>query len=145
MRSDEEAPAPASSGAETTLEAVQQALDSNDDQGGLERLIPHGNPARPKRLWWAFAALVPVFLLMASDGHFAWSVPLCAAGLLIASFALLDALGTFDDAARASEASASAAPSLQGVAPRFAELGGALIAATIALRLAVAGVLPGPC
>ena len=48
--------------------------------GELERLIPNGNPARPKQLWWAFAALVPVFLLMASDGHFGLSVPLCVAG-----------------------------------------------------------------
>ena len=149
MRSDDEAPALASSGAEPTLEAVRQALDTADDEGGLARLIPKGNRARPKQLWWALAALVPVFLVMASDGHFALSVPVCAAALLIASLALLDALGTFDDEAAASETAASEVPSegppsLRQIAPRLAELGGALLATTIALRLAVAGGLPRP-
>jgi len=148
MRSDDEPPA-ASSEAEATLEAVQQALDTSDDEGGIERLIPKGNPARPKKLWWAFAALVPVFLLFASEGHFGLSVPLCAAGLLIATFALLDALGTFDDAAPAPEITADSllargAPSLREIAPRLAELGGASIATVVVLRLAVAGVLPRP-
>jgi 4-amino-4-deoxy-L-arabinose transferase-like glycosyltransferase len=147
MRSDEEAPvAAASSGAETKLLAVQQALDATDDEGGLSRLIPSGNPARPKRTWWAVAALLPVFLLMASDGHFGLSVPLCGAALLIASFALLDALGTFDDGPRsaASDAELAGSPNLRSLAPRLAELGLALTATVVALRLAVAGVLPRP-
>ena len=149
MRTDEEAPALASSGAESTLEAVQQALDSSDDERGLEHLFPNGNPARPKRLWWALAALVPVSLLMACDGHFGLSVPVCAAALLIATFAVLDALGTFDDAAlasdaRASEVPAPSIPSVRDVAPRLAELGFALVLTVVALRLAVAGVLPRP-
>ena len=149
MRSDDEAPVTASSGAETTLEAVQQALDTADDEKGLEQLIPKGNPARPRRLWWALAALVPVFLLMATDGHFALSVPVCAVGLLIATFALLDALGTFDDAKSGAESSAlepaaEGPPRLRSVAPRLAELVCALVAATFALRLVVAGVLPRP-
>ena len=144
MRSDDEAPGTASTGAATTLEAVQEALDTSDDEGGIEPLFPRGNPARPQRLWWAFAALVPVFLLMATDGHFDLSVPLCAVGLSIAAFAVLDALGTFDDAARASEASASASPSLRSISPRLAEFAAALIATVVALRLAVAGGLPKP-
>ena len=148
MRSDDEPPA-ASSEAAATLEAVQHALDTTDDQDGVERLIPNGNPTRPKKLWWAFAALVPVFLLLASDGHSGLSVPLCVTGLLIASFALLDALGTFDDAAPAREITADSllergAPSLRGITPRLAELGGALLATVVALRLAVAGTLPRP-
>ena len=144
MRSDDEAPVAASAGADTTLQAVQHALDTTDDDGELERLIPSGNPLRPKRLWWAFAALVPVFFLMATDGHFGSSVPVCAAGLVIAAFALLDALGTFDDAPSISESASPTVPSLRAVAPRLAEFGGALIATTVALRLAVAGVLPRP-
>ncbi|HEY0469240.1 MAG TPA: glycosyltransferase family 39 protein [Polyangiaceae bacterium] len=153
MRSDHEPPA-ASPEAEVTLQAVQHALDTSDDENSAERLIPNGNPARPQKLWWAFAALVPVFLLFASDGHFGLSVPLCATGLLIATFALLDALGTFDDAAPVTQAPTGTAftaeprpvhaPSLRDVAPRLAELVGALIATVVALRLAVAGVLPRP-
>ena len=144
MRSDDEAPVATSSGAENALSAVQLALDTSDDEAKSERLIPEGNPSRPKRLWWAFAALIPVFLLMASDGHFSVSVPLCTAALLIATFAVLDALGTFDDAAPTSEPVVSAVPGLRSVAPRLFELGSALIATTVALRLAVAGVLPRP-
>jgi len=147
MRSDDETPA-APAEAETTLEAVQHALDTTDAESELERLIPDGNPARPKRLWWALAALVPVFLLMATDGHFGLSVLLCASGLLIAGFAILDALGTFDDATAVSspelEVSARSAPSLRALAPRLGELAGALVATLVALRLAVAGVLPHP-
>ncbi|HYQ44887.1 MAG TPA: glycosyltransferase family 39 protein [Polyangiaceae bacterium] len=154
MRSDDESSA-ASPEAEATLEAVQRALDTTDDEDELAALIPKANPARPQRLWWAVAALVPVFLLMATDGHFELSVLLCVSGLSIATFAVLDALGTFDDApslpAAASghvidgaEPRAVAAASLRLIAPRLAELGGALFATWIALRLAVAGVLPHP-
>ncbi|HYP75730.1 MAG TPA: glycosyltransferase family 39 protein [Polyangiaceae bacterium] len=148
MRSDDEPPA-ASAEAEATLKAVQHALDTTDEDSELERLIPDANPARPKRLWWAAAALLPVFLLMATDGHFAFSVPVCVIGLSIAAFALLDALGTFDDepgapAAASSRALTGEPPSLRAIAPRLAELGGALVATLVAVRLAVAGVLPHP-
>jgi 4-amino-4-deoxy-L-arabinose transferase-like glycosyltransferase len=146
MRSDDEHPADPAE-AQATLEAVQRALDTSDDDHAGERLIPSGNPARPRQLGWAVAALVPVFLLMASDGHFGLSVPLCLSGLLIAAFAVLDALGTFDDAAAtpgAAEQSLATTPSLRSIAPRLAELGGALLATVIVLRLAVAGVLPHP-
>jgi len=140
MRSDDEAPA----AAPPALEAVQQALDTPEDGSTFGHLIPKGNPARPRQLWWAFAALVPMFMVMACDGHFALSVPVCCAALLIATCALLDALGTFDDAPLALQAAASDAPSLRRVAPRLAELAGALVALTVALRLAVAGTLPRP-
>src|SRR4051812_864885 len=103
MRSDEEpsAASPASTEGEATLADVQRALDEGDDESEFDALIPKANPARPRRLWWAAAALIPVFLLMATDGHFELSVPLCVSALLIAIFALLDALGTFDDSAPA--------------------------------------------
>jgi 4-amino-4-deoxy-L-arabinose transferase-like glycosyltransferase len=149
MRSDEESSAASPAGeAEATLAAVQRALDGTDDESEFDALVPKGNPARPKRLWWAAAALVPVFLLMATDGHFELSVPLCAFALLIATFAVLDALGTFDDAAPAvavaGEPASQAAPGLHSIAPRLAEFVAALVATIIALRLAVAGVLPHP-
>ena len=154
MRSDEEPSAASASSAtpaegEATLAAVQRALDESDDESEFDALIPKANPARLKRLWWAAAALVPVFLLMATDGHFELSVPLCASALLIATFALLDALGTFDDAASASDSvdsrpAAADPPSLRSIAPRLAEFAGALVATLVILRLAVAGVLPHP-
>lgn len=148
MRPDTESSAD-SPEAEATLAAVQRALDESDEQGEFDALIPKGNRARPKRLWWTAAALVPAFLLMATDGHFELSVPLCASALLIATFALLDALGTFDDAASASpsvssQPSPAGTPSLRSIAPRLAEFVGALLATLVGLRLAVAGVLPHP-
>ena len=145
MRSNDETPA-ALAEADPTLEAIQHALEESDDESQHGALIPNGNPARPKRLWWALTALVPVFLLMATDGHFSHSVLLCASGLLIATFAILDALGTFDDADKSANAEAppQGTPSLRSLAPRLAELGGSLLATIVVLRLAVAGVLPRP-
>lgn len=145
MRSDDEAPvaplpaAPIADGAEPPLSAIEQALASADSDES-ERLIPEGNPPRPKRLWWLLAALTPLFLLMACDRHFGFSVPLGAALLLVASFALLDVLGTFDD--RASEL--GSATTLRQLTPRLLEVGGALLVLFVALRLAVAGGLPWP-
>lgn len=149
MRSEEEpsAASPGSTEGEATLADVQRALDEGDDESEFDALIPKANPARPRRLWWAAAALVPVFLLMATDGHFELSVPLCVSALLIAIFALLDALGTFDDAAPVAVGSHAAhadPPSLRSIAPRLAELAFALIATLVVLRLAVAGSLPRP-
>lgn len=148
MRSDEE-PSATAEKADATLEAVQRALDADDDASELDALIPKANPARLGRLWWAAAALVPVFLLMCCDGHFELSVPLCLSALSIATLALLDALGTFDDApANANPFVAHQAPtntpSLRSIAPRLAEFFGALVATVLVLRMAVAGVLPHP-
>jgi 4-amino-4-deoxy-L-arabinose transferase-like glycosyltransferase len=135
MRSDDEAP----SVAPPSLAAVHDALNESDEDSG-ERLIPEGNPARPSRLLWALGALVPLFLLMACDRHFGFSVPLGAVTLLVASVAVLDALGTFDDAR-----SGDGAPlTLRQLTPRLVELGAAVLALTFALRLAVAGGLPWP-
>jgi 4-amino-4-deoxy-L-arabinose transferase-like glycosyltransferase len=152
MRSDDEAPAEAEpatapdSAAEPAPEGpvalvVPPAEPSPPpDEPDEEPLTPPGNPGRPKRLVWALAALVPVFLVMACDRHFGFSVPLCLAALLVATFAILDALGTFDDARTAS----ARAPTLRELTPRLVELGASLIALTASLRIAVAGVLPWP-
>ena len=139
MRSDDEAPAePPIAGAQPALAAVLQALA---DPEPSERLIPEGNPPRVAKLWWVLAALTPLFLLMACDRHFAFSVPLGAALLLVASGALLDALGTFDDPGPSTN---SDAPTLRQLAPRLLEVCGALLVLLVALRLAVAGNLPWP-
>jgi 4-amino-4-deoxy-L-arabinose transferase-like glycosyltransferase len=160
MRSDDEPPAGAEPAAEPKSEAVSDgpvepegkpavalgaaAVPPGDLEGEDEPLVPPGNPGRPFRLLWAVAALVPVFLLMACDGHFGFSVPLGFAALLAASYAILDALGTFDDASDTPETAATKPLTLRSLAPRLVELGSALIAVTASLRLAVAGVLPLP-
>ena len=139
MRSDDEAPTapPSLGGAEPTLAAVYEALADSD---ATSPLVPEGNPARANRLWWVLAALTPLFLLMACDRHFGFSVPLGFALLLVASGALLDALGTFDDGGSAP----TVGPTLRRLAPRLLEGWGALLVLLVALRLAVAGGLPWP-
>lgn len=131
MRSDDEATA------QPALAEIDAALNAPDSD--REPLIPRGNPARPRRAWLALAALVPLFLLMANDRHFSFSVPLGTMLLLVASVAVLDALGTFDDAP-----DVDGTVSLRRITPRLAEVFGALVVLVIALRLAVAGGLPRP-
>ena len=120
-------------------------MPSEEDEP-TERLIPPGNPSRPKRLGLAAAALTPLFLLLACDRHFELSVPLGGALLLIATWAVLDALGTFDDRLPPADADAAAphVPTLRELAPRLVGVGAALVGVVAALRLAVAGVLPSP-
>ena len=134
----DEAPAAPEIPPNATLEAAVSQVD--DD--ALERLIPQGNPLRPRWFLVALLALVPLFLLMACDRHFEASVPLGATILLIASYVLLTALGTFDDAA--SESPAREPITLRALSPRLAELGGSVVSVVAALRLAVAGALPSP-
>jgi 4-amino-4-deoxy-L-arabinose transferase-like glycosyltransferase len=157
MRSDHEAPAalPTGPAAAPTLEALDDALRDSDGKHTREPRVPEGNPMRPKQLCWAVAALLPLFLLMACDRHFGFSVPFAAVTLLVASYAILDALGTFDDApSRVRHGATLDVPplpgetagrtSLRGIAPRLVELALALVALIVALRLAVAGVMPWP-
>ena len=152
MRSDDEAPAEAELGSahelapETEVAHAASLVEPTQppDDAATEPLILPGNPGRPKRLGWALAALLPLFLIMACDRHFGFSVPLGFGALLIAAFAILDALGTFDDAARPEQAAPARAPTLRELTPRLIELGASLLALTAALRIAVAGALPWP-
>ncbi len=141
MPSDDEAPA-APTGAGPSLEAVAEALAAPDEDDSSEPLIPKGNRCRPKQLWLVLASLAPLFLLMACDRHFGFSVPLGSAALLVASFGLLDAFGTFDDAP--GDPASPTPPSLRSLAPRLVELGAAVVSVVAALRVAVAGFLPHP-
>lgn len=131
MRSDEEAPKPA-------LADIYAAIESGDEPSRAP-LIPKGNPSRLGRLLIVVAALVPLFLLMATDGHYSFSVPFGTLLLLVASVSVLDAFGTFDDPLESPDA-----VSLRRVAPKLGELLGSLVALVVVLRLAVAGGLPRP-
>ncbi|HYP88143.1 MAG TPA: glycosyltransferase family 39 protein, partial [Polyangiaceae bacterium] len=100
-----------------------------------EPLAPLGNAPRPRSLVYAALGFVALTLLMASDAHSAWSVPLGLLSALVASFGLLDFAGCFDDAA---------APTLAAPAfgPRLWQGAVASAVWVLVLRLAVAGVLP---
>lgn len=101
--------------------------------------VPPGNPLRPRALGYALAGLAALIVLMASDAHWVMSVPLGIAAAWVSAFGLLDFAGCFDDA---TEPRAGAA-TLRQLRPRLLELGLVVLLWLGALRLAVAGVLPG--
>jgi 4-amino-4-deoxy-L-arabinose transferase-like glycosyltransferase len=80
------------------------------------------------------------FLIMAADRHFSFSVPVGFVSLLIATCGVLDLLGTFDERARERTTQLE----LGALLPRLVELIAAVVVQIVALRLAVAGVLPKP-
>lgn len=60
--------------------------------------LPQGNPMRLARGGAiALVGSLIAFLIMAADAQFRFGVPIAIAGLLVASFGVLDLLGTFDD------------------------------------------------
>ncbi|HTQ03893.1 MAG TPA: glycosyltransferase family 39 protein [Polyangiaceae bacterium] len=107
-------------------------------------LVPPGHPLRPRALVLALLPSAAAFLLMSTDRHFTFSVPVGAALCVLAVTGVLDFLGTFDDAAPSDAGSppsdAARAPGLFG--PRMVELLGSLILCVAVLRLVVAGRLP---
>jgi 4-amino-4-deoxy-L-arabinose transferase-like glycosyltransferase len=101
--------------------------------------IPKGN--KPN---WVRGGVVAVigaaipFLVMATDRHFSFSVPLCLAALCISAFGIFDLLGTFGDKDESVAARADATK-LRGAG---LELLTSLVAWFVAMRLAVSGSLP---
>jgi 4-amino-4-deoxy-L-arabinose transferase-like glycosyltransferase len=100
-----------------------------------------GNPLRRVRgtMVMLAGALVP-FFFMSSDRRWSISVALGTAGCAISVLGMLDLLGTFDDP----EDKVVARPERDRLTPRLAEIVASGAALYLALRLAVAGVLPLP-
>jgi 4-amino-4-deoxy-L-arabinose transferase-like glycosyltransferase len=106
-------------------------------------LVPPGHPLRPRALVLALLPSAAVFLLMCTDRHFSFSVPVGAALCLLAVAGALDFLGTFDDAPAPSANTASERPSAPRLfGPRAVELLGSGVFAVAVLRLVVAGRWP---
>jgi len=103
-----------------------------------EPLAPPGNALRPRSLAYAVVGLVALVILMASDAHFALSVPLGLLAVSVAGFGLLDFAGCFDDAS-STEPSELA---LGLLARRLLALAACALVWVLSLRLAVAGVAP---
>jgi 4-amino-4-deoxy-L-arabinose transferase-like glycosyltransferase len=99
-------------------------------------LVPAGHPLRPSALIGVFLASAALFLMMSTDRHFSFSVPVGASLCVIATACLLDFLGTFDDAATDD----ANRPGLFG--PRSVEFLGSLVLCGAVLRLVVTGRLP---
>ena len=104
-----------------------------------EPLVPPGNPLRPRALGYALAGLGVLVLLMASDAHWVLSVPLGILAAALSAWGLLDFAGCFDD----EREPPAGRVSLRQLLPRLLELSLVLLLWLVALRLAVAGVLPG--
>ena len=119
----------------------EETETSTDPAGDLSE-PDDGAPARPLRpLHFAYAALslLPAFLVMCADVHFALSVPLVALSCSIGAFFVLRGLGSLEPTP-----TSDGGPTLRALAPRLIELAGSTVALVAALRLAVAGVLPWP-
>ncbi|HVY25599.1 MAG TPA: glycosyltransferase family 39 protein [Polyangiaceae bacterium] len=105
-----------------------------------EPLVPPGNARRPRALVYLLLGFAALCVLMASDAHWALSVPCGLLAALVCSFGALDFSGCFDDAPEAGLRRTT----LRQLAPSFGKLLGAGLASVLALRLAVAGTLPHP-
>jgi 4-amino-4-deoxy-L-arabinose transferase-like glycosyltransferase len=117
--------------------------EKTDKTGGrAARLFPPGNALRVVR--GGLTALVASFfglLLMAHAGHLRWGVPLGGVFVAIASWGLMDLLGTFDDA----EERVACAVSLRELAPTLAAFFASVVLFCGALAGAQAGwALPQP-
>lgn len=104
-----------------------------------EPLVPPGNPLRPRALLYALAGVALLVVLMASDAHWALSVPLGMLAAAVSAGGFLDFAGCFSDA---SEPRAGRY-SWRQLRPRLLELLLVSLLWLLTLRLAVAGVLPG--
>ncbi len=135
-----EEPAQAEPSSESGDDERSSPDEAPDEAPDEPPLTPAGNTPRPRKWALAVGALVPLFVLMSTDIHFTLSVPLGVLCCVIAAWAMLDALGTFDDALPADLPQ----PDKKLLVPRVVELAGSTIALLAALRLAVAGVLPKP-
>jgi 4-amino-4-deoxy-L-arabinose transferase-like glycosyltransferase len=87
----------------------------------------------------ALAAAIP-FIVMCSDRHFRFSVPLGFVALTIATAGILQALGTFVG----EDNRVAASTSLRALIPRLGEVLVSVVVHLGVLTLAVAGVLPKP-
>jgi 4-amino-4-deoxy-L-arabinose transferase-like glycosyltransferase len=100
------------------------------------KLIAPGNPLRFVRGGIpALGASIGALILMGHEGQMRWGVPLGALLIAIASFGLMDFLGTFDDPAER----AIASHPLAAVTRPVAALVGAFVVFCLALGVSVAG------
>ena len=107
---------------------------------------PNPTEARASRMAVVRGALITLlgsslpFLIMTTDRHWSFSVPVGFAGCLVATLGIFTMLRAFD----APDADVVERIELGKLAPRLIELVASGVVLTACLRLAVAGVLPKP-
>jgi len=77
---------------------------------------------------------------MCADRRFRFSVPIGFVALLVSTFGILSALGTF----KGEEERVQGTTSLRALRPRLVEVAASLVLHLFVLTLAVSGVLPKP-
>jgi 4-amino-4-deoxy-L-arabinose transferase-like glycosyltransferase len=102
------------------------------------RLVPQGNPLRPRGALLFAAGALLAFLLMALTPQFRAGVPLGALGIAVATLGLLHLLGTFDEPPEV----VAARCSIRALLGPLALLGGGLSAMFGFVTLSVGGYLP---
>ncbi|EYF05570.1 ArnT family glycosyltransferase [Chondromyces apiculatus] len=107
---------------------------------GEPRLIPLGNPLRWRGLAPLGVGSLLTFCIMALKPQLAWGVPVGALGIAIATFGILDLLGTFDDP----DHRVAARRPLKSLLGPLAVLAASVTVLVLLLRASVAGHLaPG--
>ncbi len=98
-----------------------------------------GNALHPLRgTLVALAGAALPFLLMTTDRHWSFSVPVGIVSLLVSAWGILDLLGSFDDAADV----VLGQTTLAALLPKLGELAASVVVLIALMRLAVAGALP---
>jgi 4-amino-4-deoxy-L-arabinose transferase-like glycosyltransferase len=133
--------------AEGAPEAEAKANEADETKGEAtksegSRLLPRGNPFRVVRGGvTTLVATLAALMLMGHTGQLRFGVPLGAIFVVVASWGIMDLLGTFDDADRRVAASTT----LQALARPLAALAGTGVVFCVALGMAVSGrLLPQP-
>jgi len=114
-------------------------LGGGDEDEEEPPVLPRGNRLHPVRgtLTALIGAAIP-FLIMTTDRHWSFSVPVGVVCCLLAAWGIFDLLGTFDDAPDMVVGQTT----LRDLLPRLGELLGSVVVFLVLLRLAVSGVLP---
>ncbi len=136
--STEKVEPPPANGADEAPEATNGAAAAADvEKTDRPALIPRGNPLRVARgALTAWAGSVFAVMLMGRAGQLRWGVPLGALGVVVASWGLMDLLGTFDDP----DERVVASTTLGALGRPLLALGAATILFTGALGLAQSGI-----
>ncbi|AUX19562.1 hypothetical protein SOCEGT47_000130 [Sorangium cellulosum] len=112
-----------------------RAIEPDADEA---RLVPQGNPLRPRGAAVFAAGALLAFVVMALAPQYRWGVPVGALGIAVATLGLLDLLGTFDDPPER----VAARVGIRDLLGPLALLGGGVAALVVLVTLSVAGHLP---
>jgi 4-amino-4-deoxy-L-arabinose transferase-like glycosyltransferase len=129
---------PGANGTNDEAPASSNAVASvQGEKADAPRLIPRGNPLRVVRgAVTAWVGSIIAVMLMGHAGQLRWGVPFGALAVVVASWGIMDLLGTFDDA----DDRVVASTTLEALARPLAAMAAAVLLFCGALGLAQSGV-----